>query len=213
MAIIRSGRVLPPRTVMELQLLTSQLSPVAISWLSAQPMLVVEHLTSWWHVPDLVRVAVVAPIGNADNSSLSEVISMAQAVLNLCVRRKVSLKHQLNWIQSVVQYRICPCVTFGLLTILLRFWMNICPCWLDVMYQPRSSVCETRISVGLMINAGKQLASRKLIFSGPVIALGLTGKSSQSYPFCLQVERGQASLVRLEPLWWYWPIGHVSSFP
>ena len=30
----------------ELQLLTSQLSPVAISWLLAQPMHVVEHLTS-----------------------------------------------------------------------------------------------------------------------------------------------------------------------
>ena len=36
-------------------------------------------------VPDLVRVAVVAPIGNSDNSSLSAVISMAQAVPNLCV--------------------------------------------------------------------------------------------------------------------------------
>ena len=31
MAIIRSGWVLPPRTIMELQPLTSQLSPVAIS--------------------------------------------------------------------------------------------------------------------------------------------------------------------------------------
>ena len=39
--------VLPPRTVMELQLLTLQQSPVAISWLSAQPMHVVKHLTSW----------------------------------------------------------------------------------------------------------------------------------------------------------------------
>ena len=37
---------LPPRTVMELLLLASQLSPVAISWLSAKPMHVVEHLTS-----------------------------------------------------------------------------------------------------------------------------------------------------------------------
>ena len=34
-----------PRTVMELQPLTPQLSPVAISWLSAQPVHVVEHLT------------------------------------------------------------------------------------------------------------------------------------------------------------------------
>ena len=48
-------------------------------------------------VPDLVRVAVVAPIGNSDHSSLLAVISMAQAVPNLCVRRKVFLKHQANW--------------------------------------------------------------------------------------------------------------------
>ena len=47
-------------------------------------------------VPDLVRVAVVATIGNADHSSLSAVISMAQAVPNLCVSSKVSLKHQVN---------------------------------------------------------------------------------------------------------------------
>ena len=33
-------------------------------------------------VPDLVRVAVVAPIVNSDHSSLSAVISMAQAVPN-----------------------------------------------------------------------------------------------------------------------------------
>ena len=40
-------------------------------------------------VPDLIQVAVVAPIGNSDHSSLSVVISMAQAVPNLCVSRKV----------------------------------------------------------------------------------------------------------------------------
>ena len=40
---------------------------------------------------------VVAPIGNSDQSSLSAVISMAQAVPNLCVSRKVFLKHQVNW--------------------------------------------------------------------------------------------------------------------
>ena len=49
------------------------------------------------NVPDLVRVAIVAPIGNSDHSSLSAVISMAQAVPNLCVSRKVFLKHQVNW--------------------------------------------------------------------------------------------------------------------
>ena len=55
--------------------------------------------------------------------------------------------------------------------------MNICPFWSDVMFQPRSFVCITRISFGLMINAGVLLASsRRLIFGGPMIALGLTGK-------------------------------------
>ena len=44
-------------------------------------------------VPDLVRVAIVAPIYNSDHSSLSAVISIAQAVPNLCVSRKVFLKH------------------------------------------------------------------------------------------------------------------------
>ena len=48
-------------------------------------------------VPDLVRVSVVAPIGNSDHSSLSAVISMVQAVPNLCVSRKVFLKHHVNW--------------------------------------------------------------------------------------------------------------------
>ena len=36
-------------------------------------------------------------IGNSDHSSLSAVISTAQAVPNLCVSRKVFLKHQVNW--------------------------------------------------------------------------------------------------------------------
>ena len=48
-------------------------------------------------VPDLVRVDFVAPIGNSDHSSLSDVISMAQAVSNLCVNKKVFLKHRVNW--------------------------------------------------------------------------------------------------------------------
>ena len=45
-------------------------------------------------VPDIIRVAVVAPIGNSDYSSLSAVISTAQAVPNLCVSMKIFLKHQ-----------------------------------------------------------------------------------------------------------------------
>ena len=48
-------------------------------------------------VPDLIRVVVVAPIGNSDYSSLSALISTAEAVPNLCVSRKDFLKHQVNW--------------------------------------------------------------------------------------------------------------------
>ena len=72
-------------------------------------------------VPDLVWVAVVAPIGNSDHSSLSAVISMAQAVPDLRVRRKVLQNIKSIRIQSVVEYRICPGVIFGVLTILSRF--------------------------------------------------------------------------------------------
>ena len=59
-------------------------------------------------VPDLVRVAVVAPIGNSDHSSLSAVISMAQAVPNLCVIRKVFLKHHVNWNNVCGEIRELP---------------------------------------------------------------------------------------------------------
>ena len=48
-------------------------------------------------VPDLIQVAVVAPIGNSDHSTFSAVISTEQAVPSLCVSRKVFLKHQVNW--------------------------------------------------------------------------------------------------------------------
>ena len=83
---------------MKLRPLTSQQSLVAISWLSAQPITrggTLDLLMT--DVPDLVRVAVVAPIGISDHSSLSAVISMAQAVPNLCVSRKIFLKYQVNW--------------------------------------------------------------------------------------------------------------------
>ena len=62
-----------------------QPSQVAISWSLAQPMRVVEHYLLMTDVPDLVRVAVVAQIGNSDHSSLSAVISIAQAVPYFCV--------------------------------------------------------------------------------------------------------------------------------
>ena len=144
-------------------------------------------------VPNLVGVAVVAPICNSDHSSLSAVLSMAQAVPNLCVSRKVFLKHQVNWntvsgaIQEpplrniwlsdnpveVLNEHLSLLVGHPIrLVILLGGHL----CWSFI--QPRSSVCERRISLGLMINTGMLLASsRRLIFGGPVIALGLTGES------------------------------------
>ena len=48
-------------------------------------------------VPDLIWDAVVAPIGNSDHSTLSAVISMAQAVPNLCVSMKVIMKYYVIW--------------------------------------------------------------------------------------------------------------------
>ena len=72
-------------------------------------------------VLDLVRGNVVAPIGNSDHSSLSAVISMAPAVQTCVLVGKFSISINLIGIQFVVQCRIRPSVTFGLLTILLRF--------------------------------------------------------------------------------------------
>ena len=48
-------------------------------------------------VTDLVRVAVLAPLGRSDHSSLSIAISMAQAIPNLCVSRRVLLKQRVIW--------------------------------------------------------------------------------------------------------------------
>ena len=130
-------------------------------------------------VPDLVRVAVVAPIGNSDHSSLSAVISIAQAVPNLwCVSRKVLLKQQVNWNTDCGAIREL-------------FWRNI---WLhDNPYEvwnedlsllvgccvpTKVILVRNKDNLGLMINAGMPLASSsRHIFGGPVIALVLIGKS------------------------------------
>ena len=94
-------------------------------------------------LPDFARVAVVAPRGNSDHSSLSAVISIAHSFQTCVWVGKVSWNIKSIGILSVVQYGNCLGITFVFLTILLRFWTNIFPCWLDVMYQPRSSVCVT----------------------------------------------------------------------
>ena len=130
-------------------------------------------------VPDFVRVAVVAPIGNSDHYSLSAVISKAQAVPNLCVSRKVFLKHQVNWNTVCGAIWELP-------------WHNI---WhsdnlVDVSNEHLSLLVRRYVPTKVIRvrnkdkpwfddqNAGMLLASSKrLIFGGPVIALGLTGKS------------------------------------
>ena len=94
-------------------------------------------------VPDLVRVAVVAPIGNLDHSSLAAFISIAQDPPNLCVSIiQFFCNTKLIGIQFVVQYRICPGVTFGVMTFLLRFRTSIC--WLIVMCQASYSYEQQR---------------------------------------------------------------------
>ena len=84
MAIIRSDWVLRKRTVMELRPLTSQVSGCdqLVVGPTHERCGTLDLLMT--DVPDLEQVAVVAPIGNSDHSSLSAVISMAQAVPNLC---------------------------------------------------------------------------------------------------------------------------------
>ena len=81
MAIIRSGWVPRPRTVMD------RIAAFDFAIVSGCDQLVVgpTHTRGgtldllMTDVPDLLRVAAIAPIGNSDHSSLSAVISMAQA--------------------------------------------------------------------------------------------------------------------------------------
>ena len=128
-------------------------------------------------VPDLIPAAVVEPIGDSDYSSLLAVVSMAQVVPNLCVSRKIFLRQQVHWNAVCCAIQDMP---------FRNIWsgdnpvevLSISRCWLEVMYLPRSPVCTTWISLGLMINAGMLLASsRRLTFGRSSIALGITGKS------------------------------------
>ena len=130
------------------------------------------------HVPDLVVVSVVAPIGNSDHSTRSAVISMAQAVPNLCFSRKVFLKHHVNWNTVCGAMQDLP-------------WRNI---WtadnsVEVLNEHLLLVVSRFVSTKIICvrnkdtpffddHAGMLLASsRRLIFVGPVMALRLTGKS------------------------------------
>ena len=59
--------------------------------------------------PDLVWISVVGPIGYSDHSYLSAVISIAQAVPNSFVSRKVFLKHQVTWNTVCSAIQDFPC--------------------------------------------------------------------------------------------------------
>ena len=85
-------------------------------------------------VPDIARVADVAPIGNSEHTSLSAVISMAQAVPNLCVSRKVFLKHQVNWNTVCGAVQDLPWRNIWLADNPVEVLnTNIYPFWFDVM--------------------------------------------------------------------------------
>ena len=71
-------------------------------------------------VPDLVRIADVAPIGNSDDCSLSGLFDGWLFQTEVLVG-KIYLNTKFIEIQLVVRYTILPGVTFGLLTILFRF--------------------------------------------------------------------------------------------
>ena len=101
-------------------------------------------------VPDLVHFSVEASIGNSDHSSLSAVTSMAQLVS----LKKVFLKHQVNWNTVCGAMQDLPWRNIWSADNPVEVFMSICCGWLEVLFQPRSSVYVTGISLGLMINAG-----------------------------------------------------------
>ena len=110
MAIIRNGWVLLPRTVMH------GVAALDFATVSGSDQLVIgpTHARGGTldllitDVPDLVQVAVVAPLGSSDYSSLSIAISMAQAIPNLCVSRRELLKHRVNWSAVCDAIRVLP---------------------------------------------------------------------------------------------------------
>ena len=102
---------------------------------------------------------------------------MAQAVPNLCVSRKVFLKHQVNWNTACGVIRELPWPNIWLFdnpVEVLSEQLSL----LVLRYVPTKVIrVHNKDKPWLMMNAGMLLASsRRLIFGGPVIALGLTGK-------------------------------------
>ena len=160
---------------------------------------------TWWNtdlqmtdVPDLVWVAVVALIGNLDHSSLSAVISKAQAVINLCVSRKVFLKNQVNW------NTVCG-------AILELQWRNI---WLAdnplAVLNEHLSLLVGRYVPTKYITSSLLASSRGLIFRRPVIALWLTGKSLSAVKWELKKPTRRTSVSLMTKtgmfLWMFVPL-------
>ena len=83
------------------------------------------------HVSDLVQMTIAAPLGDSGDASLSIVISMAQAVPNLCVRRNLFLKHQVKLIG---------------LTNIWKHWQH---CWLPYIW---SGLPEWQERVVMVLN-------------------------------------------------------------
>ena len=93
---IRNGLALRPR------LGSTVLLPLTLHFVWLQSVVSLTHagdgtinllLTD---VLDLIRMTAVVPLGSSDHSSLTAVLSMAQAVPYLYFSRKVFLKYQVN---------------------------------------------------------------------------------------------------------------------
>ena len=142
-------------------------------------------------VPDLVRVAVEAPISSSDHSSLSIAISLAQAIPNMCVSRRVLLKHRVNWSAVCDEIGVLPwrrvwtadnpveilkvhlslLVERFVLTKVIRVRNKDKP-WFNPFSPRKKNSLKLQMTAGL-----HSTSSRGPIFCGLVIALVLTGMS------------------------------------
>ena len=92
--------------------------------------------------------------------------------------RKVFLKHHVNWNTVCGAIRELPWRNIWLSDNPVEVLNEHLPLLVGRNVPTKVIRCVTRTTLGLTINAGMLLASsRSVIFGGPVIALGLTGKS------------------------------------
>ena len=83
-------------------------------------------------VPDLVQVALEAATSNSDHYTLSAEISMAQAVPNLCVSRKVFHQVNRNTVCCAIQDMLCRNIWLAdnPIEILLEYFSLLVGCYL-----------------------------------------------------------------------------------